>query len=215
MLWISDMTWKCDCFCVFTGWVQRSTADSTTCKWARSLLGVKVAVLRSQMHPSGGEIVKWWDSFKVNASQGPVLLQRFGPRFLGLGPCKTPYSAVRCNSGFLTQSLKTPDFLRLCPCRRYAMRWDHKYIIYFVCLNHWELRWCSGLDWGLLRNRSSRKEVSQVVKLSLFFVWEKCVNLAGLSCCVLPCTEVWLKLFVGCDALDTAELKLNSAYLTR
>ena len=129
MLWISDMTWKCDCFCVFTGWVQRSTADSTTCKWARSLLGVKVAVLRSQMHPSGGEIVKWWDSFKVNASQGPVLLQRFGPRFLGLGPSKTPYSAVRCNSGFLTQSLKTPDFLRLCPCRRYAMRWDHKYII--------------------------------------------------------------------------------------
>ena len=71
---------------VFAGWVQRSTADSTTCKWARSLLGVKVAVLRSQMQPSGGEIVKWWDSFKVNASQGPVLLQRFGPRLLGLGP---------------------------------------------------------------------------------------------------------------------------------
>ena len=84
--WHETVIVSVSCLRVFASWVQRSTADSTTCKWARSLLGVKVAVLRSQMHPSGGEIVKWWDSFKVNASQGPVLLQRFGPRFLRLGP---------------------------------------------------------------------------------------------------------------------------------
>ena len=175
------------CLRVFAGWVQRSTADSTTCKWARSLLGVKVAVLRSQMHPSGGEIVKWWDSFKVNASQGPVLLQRFGPRFLGLGPCKTPYSAVRCNSGFLTQSLKTPDFLRLCPCRRCAMHWDHKCKILM-----------SAWIWSALRIEMWSR--LRVVKESLQQSRSK---------------TVWLKLFDGCEALDAAELKLNSAFLTR
>ena len=32
---------------------------------------------------------------------------------------------------------------------------------------------------------------------------------------MLPCTEVWLKLFDGCDALNAAELKLNSALLDK